>query len=108
MSLVQIANNGFMEAEIRRAGRIVVLDHLWAKAMESLHGGDGGFLCKIYECTTEVYTCIGATPKGSRCLSENLPSPVADFPLTTRACQKEKKPNCLMLPFQNVEQSGKQ
>lgn len=103
----QIADNGFTEAEIRRAGRIVLLDHLWAKAMESLDGGDGGFSCKRYEFMTEVCTCIGTTRKDSRCLFENPPSSVADSPLTTRASQKGKKMNCLMLPFQNVDHSGK-
>lgn len=106
MSLVQIADNGFTEAEIRRAGRIVLLDHLWEKAMEPLDG-DGGFPCKRYEFMPEVCTCIGTTPKGSRCLFENPPSSVADSPLPTRASQKGKKLNCLMLTFQNVDQSGK-
>lgn len=90
MSHVQIADNDITEPEIRRVGRIVLLDHFWARAIESLDGVDGGFLSRKYEFMTVVCACISTTPKDSRCLLEN-PS-VTDFPLTTRASQKATGP----------------
>lgn len=70
MSRVQIVDNDIIEAVIRRVGRTVLLDHFWAKAIESLDGGDGVFLCRKYVFMTVVYACIGTTPKDSRCLSK--------------------------------------